>query len=494
MSDVFENAVPAKADSYSRLPPNSEEGEKGVLACILQAPEECMPDAVACLRASAFYDLKNRTLYEILVDMYTKGLHIDVITLTQYLKDRNALEAVGGIATIATLPDYSPSATGLTHYAKIVRDKFVLRRLIQTGTEIVSTAYSSPDTAVDATLDAIETKVLQIGSEMTVEADTGIREAVLEATNIIEQMASSRQTAMGIPTGFVDLDNMIGGLAPGDLIILAARPSIGKTSLAMNIVENVCVKKGSEGVPVGVFSLEMRKTQLILRTLGSMADVNVRKIGDGETVDWAKIGEASTVLSSAPLYIDDTGGLNVMQIRARARRMFQRHGIKLLVIDYLSLIATDRHVRQNRSEVVGMISNSMKQLAKDLSIPVIVLAQLNRELEKDKNRRPRLSDLRESGTIEADADLCLMLYNAGENEKDSDLLTVGCYIAKHRNGPTGEVQLMFDKTRTRYYSKAPVGAEDVPVQEPRQQTQQQPDRRRIDIEDGDDEERQCALD
>lgn len=491
MSDVFENAVPAKADSFSRLPPHSPEAELGVLACIMQAPQECMPDAAAGLRPAAFYDLNHRTLYEIFVEMYTKGLHIDIITLQQFLKDRNILEQVGGVAFLNSLPDYAPSATSLSHYSKIVSDKFTLRRLIQTGHEMISVAFSNQDADVVQTLDRLETQMLKIGTEMTTEVDFSIRETVLEVTSELEQRASQRQVSNGIPTGFHDLDELIGGLVPADFIVLAARPSVGKTSLAMNIVESVCVDRG---IPTGVFSLEMTKKQLVTRMLGARADFNVKKVGSGEPIDWSKVGIAAPQLASAPICIDDTSGLSLMQIRARARRMYQQHGIKLLMVDYISLIAADKRHGEKRSEVVAQISHGLKQLAKELNIPVIVLCQLNRELEKDKNRKPRLSDLKESGGIEEDADVVFMLYNAGEDDVNKDLMTVGCIIAKQRNGPIGEVMLNFDRTRTRYYSKAPVGAEDVPVQEPRQKTQQQPDRRRIDIEDGDDEERQCALD
>lgn len=458
---------PARID---RLPPHSLEAEQGVLGCILQAPNESLGECIQFFRGTAehFYDLRHRTIYEALVTMYDTKTVIDLITLQQRLKDANQLEGVGGLIYLSELMDAVPSPLNLIYYQKILHEKHVLRRMIGTCTEVVNEAYEH-EGEVDKLLDQVESQILRISQERTQGGSKTIKELVNDAINTIEDYHQRDGGLTGIGTGFQDLDKMTSGMHGGEMIVIAARPSMGKTSLAMNIAEHICVE---EKVPVGVFSLEMSAESLILRMICSRARVNLRDIRDGflSERDFARLTNAAGNLSNAPLFIDDTPGLSVLQLRAKARRMVQQFNIKFFVVDYLQLLHSTAARAENRQQEIADISSNVKSLAKELDVPVIILSQLNRELERDKNRKPRLSDLRESGSIEQDADLVALLYkpSAGDDEEDeavrdaSDAHPVNLLIAKQRNGPTGDVHLTFLKGYTRFESMARVSAEDVP--------------------------------
>jgi replicative DNA helicase len=413
------------------------------------------------------YDLRHRHLYEVLAEMYDHKEAIDLLTVQQRLKDRNQLEAVGGLAYLSSLPDAVPSAANLSYYTDIVREKHLLRRMIQTCTGVVGRVYDH-EGEVDALLDEVERDVLRI-SEDRVEANTRtIKDLVKHAITTIEEFHQRQGMLTGISTGFPDLDKMTSGFHGGEMIVIAARPSMGKTSLAMNIAEHVAA---DERLPVGVFSLEMTAESLVLRMLCSRSRVNLRSIRDGFLAerDFPKLTGSAGKLAGAPLFIDDAPALSILQLRAKARRMAQQYGVKLFVIDYLQLLHSTSRRAENRQQEIADISNGIKALAKELSVPVIVLSQLNRELEKDKSRKPRLSDLRESGAIEQDADLVALLYkpSGGDDEDGSslelDAVPVNLLIAKQRNGPTGDVALTFLKAYTRFESAAKVSAEDVPI-------------------------------
>src|SRR6185503_7193549 len=372
---------------------------------------------------------------ELLVEMYDHREAIDLLTLQQRLKDRNQLEAVGGLAYLSGLPDAVPSAANLSYYADIVREKHLLRRMIQTCTEVVGQVYEY-EGEVDALLDEVERDVLRISEERVEEQTTTIKELVKNAISTIEHFHQRQGMLTGLATGFPDLDKMTSGLHGGEMIVIAARPSMGKTSLAMNIAEHVALE---ERLPVGVFSLEMTAESLVLRMLCSRSRVNLRNIRDGFLAerDFPKLTGSAGKLAGAPLFIDDTAGMSILQLRAKARRMTQQHGIKLFVIDYLQLLHSTSRRAENRQQEIADISNGIKALAKELKVPVIVLSQLNRELEKDKNRKPRMSDLRESGSIEQDADLVGMLYRPiKEDDEDGaqeqDAVPVNLLIAKQR--------------------------------------------------------------
>jgi replicative DNA helicase len=453
-----------------RLPPHSVEAEQGVLGCVLLSPKEGMGVCIESFKqgSEAFYDLRHQCIFELLCEMYDGKEAIDLITLQQRLRDKGQLESVGGLGYLASLADAVPSAANLEYYIDIVREKSLLRKMIQTCTGVVGRVYEY-EGEVDALLDEVERDVLRISEERIEASSRTIKELVHKAINTIEEYHQRQGLLTGIGTGFADLDKMTSGLHGGEMIVIAARPSMGKTSLAMNIVEHVTIE---QRLPVGVFSLEMTAESLVLRMLCSRSRVNLRDIREGFLAerDFPKLTGAAGKLASAPLHIDDTSGLSILQLRAKGRRMAQQHGIKLFVIDYLQLLNSTSRRAENRQQEIADISNGIKALAKELNVPVIVLSQLNRELEKDKSRKPRLSDLRESGAIEQDADLVALLYKPNSNEEEDgggqeqDAMPVNLFIAKQRNGPTGDVPLTFLKGYTRFESAAKVSAEDIPTE------------------------------
>jgi len=460
-------ADPARVD---RLPPHSIEAEQGVLGCILLSPNDNLGSCIEKFkgRPDAFYDLRHQHLYELLVEMYDGREAIDLITLPQRLKDRNQLEAIGGMPYLLSLPEAVPSAANLEYYIEIVREKFLLRRLIQTCTAVVGRVYEY-EGEVEMLLDEVERDVLRVNEERAETKNQSIKDLVHKAINTIEDFHQRQGVLTGIATGFGDLDKLTSGLHGGEMVVVAARPSMGKTSLAMNIAEHVAI---DQGLPVGVFSLEMTAESLVLRMLCSRARVNLRDIREGFLADrdFPKLTAAAGKLAKAPLFIDDSPGLSILDLRARARRWVQQHGLRLFVIDYLQLLHSTSRRAENRQQEIADISNGIKALAKELEVPVIVLSQLNREVEKEKNRKPRLSDLRESGAIEQDADLVALLYkpSAGEDDEgaareESDAVAVNLLVAKQRNGPTGEVSLTFLKGYTRFESAAKVSSDDGPM-------------------------------
>jgi len=455
------------ARSVDRLPPHSPEAEQGVLGCIFLSPNDCMGDCITKLKGGAdvFYDLRHQTIFNTLAEMFDQREAIDVITVQQRLKDRQLLEQIGGLAYLTTLPDLVPSAANLAYYLDIVQEKFLLRKMIKVCSDVVGRVYDY-EGDVDALMDEVERDVLRISESRVQSQTTAIKDLVKKAINTIEDYHQRQGTLTGLGTGFRDLDKMTTGLHAGEMIVIAARPSVGKTSLAMNIAEHVAL---DQRLPVGVFSLEMTAESLVLRMMCSRSRVNLRNVREGFLAerDFPKLTSTAGELAKAPLFIDDSSGLSILQMRAKARRMHQQHGIKLFVVDYLQLLHSSSRRAENRQQEFADISNGIKALAKELSVPIIVLSQLNREVEKEKGRTPRLSDLRESGSIEQDADLVGLLYrpSKGESEEDdgtpSDSISVNLLIAKQRNGPAGEdVLLTFFKTFTRFESASRV-AEDV---------------------------------
>jgi replicative DNA helicase len=463
--------APGGATTIDRLPPHSPEAEQGVLGCVLLSPNECMGECIEKLKddgQQVFYDLRHQTIYETLATMYDAREAIDVITLQQRLKDKGLLDQIGGIAYLSQLQDSVPSAANLSYYLEIVQEKFLLRRMIATCTEVVGRVYDY-EGDVETLLDEVEKEILRINESRAQSSTATVKELVGKAILTVENYFGRQGTLNGLGTGFPDLDRMTDGLHGQEMIVIAARPSMGKTSLAMNIVEHVVLE---QNLPAGVFSLEMSAESLVLRMLCSIARVNLRSIREGfmSEADFPKLTSAAGRLAKAKLLIDDTAGLSILDLRARARRMHQQHGVKLFVIDYLQLLhSTSRRSQDNRQQEIADISSGIKALAKELKVPVLVLSQLNRELEKDKSRKPRLSDLRESGAIEQDADVVGLLYkpSAGDDEdgmqtEEADGLPVNLLIAKQRNGPTGDINLTFLKSYTRFESAAKVSDEDVP--------------------------------
>lgn len=457
-----------KQPGCDRLPPHSPEAEQGVIGCVLLSPKEAIPLCLEIFRsAEVFYDLRHKTLWDEIIPMYDSSESIDIITLQQRLKDRQLLDQIGGIPYLNKLQDAVPSAANVTYYADIVQEKYILRKLMYVCSDVVGKVFEHTG-EVQVLLDEAERDVLSIGQDNQSHKAETTKTMVQKAINTIEKICLRQGTISGLGTGFPDLDRMTDGLHGGEMIVIAARPSMGKTSLAMNIAENVVGAK----VPVGVFSLEMSSDQLMVRTLCSSARVNLRQLKEGflAEADLPKLTSAAGRMSDSPLHIDDTSGLSIMQLRARARRMHQQYGIKLFIIDYLQLLhSTSVKAQENRQHEIAEISGGIKALAKELDVPIIVLAQLNREIEKEKNsRKPKLSDLRESGAIEQDADIVGLLYKPSateaETEDQSEVLAVNLLIAKQRNGPTGDVCLTFLKGFTRFESAAKVRDEDIPLE------------------------------
>ena len=461
----------AGSTKVDRLPPHSPEAEQGVLGCVLLSPNDCMGLCIEKLKAGGevFYDLRHQTIFTMLAEMYDKREAIDIITLQQQLKNKQLLEEIGGIAYLATLPDAVPSAANLSYYLDIVQEKFLLRKMIQTCTDVVGRVYDF-EGEVDALMDEVERDILRISESRVQSQITTIKDLVKKAINTIEDFHQRQGALTGVGTGFADLDKMTTGLHGGEMVVIAARPSVGKTSLAMNIAEHVSIE---QRLPVGVFSLEMTAESLVLRMLCSRSRVNLRNVREGFLAerDFPKLTGAAGKLANAPLFIDDSSALSILQLRAKARRMHLQHGVKLFVVDYLQLIHSTARRAENRQQEIADISSGIKSLAKELNVPVIVLSQLNREIEREKGRPPRLSDLRESGAIEQDADVVGLLYKPKSGSEDDEsggpvmeeeAVPVNLLIAKQRNGPTGDVELTFLKPYTRFESKAKVSDEDVP--------------------------------
>jgi replicative DNA helicase len=457
--------------TLDRLPPHALDMEQGVLGCQLLSPNECVGEVIEKLKGTGVevhYDLRHQTVQTELFEMYDSRIPIDVITLQQRLKDKGLLDQIGGIAYLSQLQDSVPSAANLSYYLEIVQEKFLLRRMIATCTDVVGRVYDY-EGDVEMLLDEVEKEILRINESRAQSTTSSVKELVGKAILTVENYFGRQGTLNGLGTGFPDLDRMTDGLHGSEMIVIAARPSMGKTSLAMNIVEHVVLE---QNLPAGVFSLEMSAESLVLRMLCSIARVNLRSIREGfmSEADFPKLTSAAGRLAKAKLLIDDSAGLSILDLRARARRMHQQHGVKLFVIDYLQLLhSTSRRSQDNRQQEIADISSGIKALAKELKVPVLVLSQLNRELEKDKSRKPRLSDLRESGAIEQDADVVGLLYkpSAGDDEdgaqsEEADGLPVNLLIAKQRNGPTGDINLTFLKSYTRFESAAKVSDDDIP--------------------------------
>lgn len=467
MSDIDlkrQRRKPAENGSVDRLPPHSMEAEQSVLGCMLQDARQVVPLCVEKFKSEeVFYDLRHQTIYKTIVELWDENEPIDTVTLYERLKCWGLAEQVGGIAFISALPDATPSAANAPNYIDILCEKFRLRQMIRICVDSVQRMYAA-EGYVDELLESVEGEILRVAEGRIDTSTPDVRTLVHEAIHEIEQLQTRQGMISGVSTGFQDIDKMIDGMHGGDMIVIAARPSIGKTSLLLNIADHVCV---DHRLPVGICSMEMTGRQLIMRMLCSRSRVNSRNIREGFLAerDCPKLTGAAGKIAGAGLYIDDTAGLSILQIRARARRWVQQHEIKLLGVDYLQLANAGMRC-DSRQDEVRIISVGIKNLAKELNIPVVVLCQLNRDIEKEKNRTPRLSDLRESGSIEQDADVVIMLHRLkrGEEEDDyaAECIPVGALIAKNRNGPSGEVALTFLKAYTRFEPAAKVSDEDVP--------------------------------
>ncbi len=440
--------------------PYSEDAEKGVLCSLVLSPREVGDLCILRLHPEAFYSPAHKIIYELVIEFSDKSKPIDFISLKQTLKDRGFLEEVGGPEFLNELYTFVPTAANAAYYVDIVREKYLLRRLILACDSLSRRCYDDQEN-VEPLLDDAERQIFEITGDHVKVDVVPTKELAMEAIEHIEKIYENRGSVTGLPTGFAELDQMTSGLHPAEMIVIAARPSMGKTALAMNIAEHVAIKVGK---PVGVFSLEMSSQQLVLRLLCSLARVKLQSVRNGflSERDFPNLTMAASRLAAAKLFIDDTPGLAIAELRAKARRLAASYQIELLVIDYLQLLrSTSRRAQDNRQIEISEISAGIKSLAKELKIPIIVVAQLNRQPDtraKDGGR-PRLSDLRESGSIEQDADVVGLLvrseyYETDDEAKQEKAGEADLIIAKQRNGPTGDVGLTFLKEFTRFENRA----------------------------------------
>ena len=442
-------------------PPHSEEAEQGVLGSMFISPRDAIAECVEKINEEYFYVPAHRTIYSALVDLWNVGQAIDLITFTQVLRDRNLLEAVGGASFVTSLYTFVPTAANVGYYLEIVRDKYILRQIIAAATESVRRAYEEQD-EVDNLLDEVEQKIFAVGEDRFKGQTLSMKDQVMEAIETIEKLYERKGGITGISTGFIEFDRMTSGLHPAEMIVIAARPSMGKTAFAMNIAEHVAIQ---EKLAVAVFSLEMSSQQLVQRLLCSRARVNLKRVRDGflGERDFSSLTSSASKLAEAKMFIDDSAGLTILELRAKARRLKAQHDIRLIVVDYLQLLrSTSRRGQENRQIEISEISAGIKGLAKELNIPIIVVAQLNRNPENrtgDSKGRPRLSDLRESGSIEQDADLVGLLvreayYADTDEEKEEAAGNADLIISKQRNGPIGDIPLTFLSEFTRFEDRA----------------------------------------
>ncbi|OIP50039.1 MAG: replicative DNA helicase [Deltaproteobacteria bacterium CG23_combo_of_CG06-09_8_20_14_all_60_8] len=425
-----------------RVPPQNLEAEQCVLGSIL-LQQGILVRAVEFLTPDDFYRDAHKAIYAAMLGLFDKGEPQDIITVTNHLKDSGHLEGAGGPAYLATLTNIVPVASNIAFYAKIVRAKSILRRLISTTTEIAGRCYEEQDD-IDGLLDETEQTIFEISRAKSDQAFLPMSTIINDTFKMVEKLFERKELITGVSTGYPEFDRKTAGLQPSDLIIIAGRPSMGKTALAMNIAQNAAIERK---VPVGVFSLEMSCEQLGMRMLCSVSRVDAQRLRTGslQEHDWPKLTRAAGILHEAPLFIDDTPALSVLEMRAKARRLKTEHNIGLIVVDYLQLMR-GRSSSERREQEISEISRSLKAMAKELHIPVIALSQLNRSLESRTDKRPQLSDLRESGAIEQDADLICFIYRDEVYNKSEDNPrrgTAEVIIGKQRNGPTGTIELTF---------------------------------------------------
>ena len=441
--------------SLDRLPPQSIEAEQSVLGALL-IDKDAVIEVAEFLRADDFYRGHHGTIYAAILDLYERREPVDLVTVSEVLERNGHLDAVGGSAYLTSLINLTPTAVNAVHYGRIVERKAVLRNLIAAAGRIAGIGYE--ETAdVSAAVDRAEQELFAV-SQKRIEAGFSPLKALLHsAYDRLDYLHQHKGEISGVKTGFKDLDTLTTGLQRSDLIVLAARPSIGKTSLALNIAEHAAVR---EGKTVGIFSLEMSKEQLVLRLLSSVANIDSQRLRTGflEEMDFTRLAPAMNNLAEAPIYIDDTPNISTMELRTKARRLQAEAGLDMLVVDYLQLMQSTIQSRDaNRVQEVSEITRGLKSLARELQVPVVALSQLSRQAEMRESKEPRLSDLRESGSIEQDADLVIFLWrekDRGTEEADADGEVVKLRLAKHRNGPTGELALWFKKRQTRFISYA----------------------------------------
>ncbi|GAA4724311.1 replicative DNA helicase [Brevibacillus fulvus] len=439
MSDLF----------LDRVPPQNNEAEQSVLGAVFLS-KEALITAIEILRPEDFYKTAHQRIFKTMQDLYEKGEPVDLVTVTAELQDHKLLDEVGGVTYLTEIASSVPTAANVEYYARIVEEKALLRRLILTATKIANDGYSREDDVGQIIADA-EKYILEISQNRNSGGFVPIRDVLLETYERIELLSQRRGDVTGIPSGYPDLDKMTSGFQRSDLIILAARPSVGKTAFALNVAQNVAARAGET---VAIFSLEMAASQLVQRMICAEGNLDAQKMRTGrlEEDDWQKLTMAIGTLAKAPIYIDDSPGVTVQDIRAKCRRLQTERGLGMILIDYLQLIH-GRGKGDNRQQEVSEISRTLKGIARELNVPIIALSQLSRSVEQRQDKRPMMSDIRESGSIEQDADIVAFLYRDDYYDKETENKNViEIIIAKQRNGPTGTVELAFLKEYNKFVS------------------------------------------
>jgi len=439
-------------DATYKVPPQNIEAEQSVLGAIL-IENTALYKAIEIIGIDDFYKEAHKKIFLSMIELNEKNEAIDLVTLTEYLRKKNELDSVGGATYLSLLANTVPTAANIKYHSKIIYEKALLRNLINTATEIVSYGYEN-SRDIEELLDYAENAIFRISERKIKPSFSAIKDIIKDSFETIERLSEKKERVTGIPTGFYDLDMLTSGFQPSDLIIVAGRPSMGKTALCLCIAQHAGIEKGQ---PVAIFSLEMAKEQLVIRMLCAEARVDSHKLRSGFLAksDWPRLTTAAGRLSEAPIFIDDSPGTSVLEMKAKARRLKAEHGLSLIVVDYLQLMSGRGERRRGgpdtREQEISEISRSLKALAKELSVPVIALSQLNRAVESRQDKRPLLSDLRESGAIEQDADVILFIYReevykqTEENKGVAEII-----IGKQRNGPVGIVKMAFIDKYTRF--------------------------------------------
>ncbi|MDR1192570.1 MAG: replicative DNA helicase [Peptococcaceae bacterium] len=438
------------APEIDKLPPYSQEAEQAVLGAML-LDKDAIIIGGELLREDDFYRDAHRLIFQAVKGLEQEGQTVDMVTVTEALRQKDALDKCGGMSFLASLANMVPTAAGIRHYAKIVRDKALLRRLIRVTGEFQLRGYEEPED-VYGLIGQAEQAIFEISQGQASQGLLLIRDMLPAMVTQIEALSKRPEGITGIPSYFTALDRFTSGWQPSDLVILAARPSMGKTAFALNLAENAAVRYKA---PVALFSLEMSREQLLIRLISSRADIEQTVLRNGRLKgdEWEKLVEAAAVLSQAPIYIDDTPGITVAELRSRARRLKAERELSLILVDYLQLMQGDRRSGENRQQEISEISRSLKALARELKVPVIALSQLSREVEKTGDKRPGLSHLRESGALEQDADLVMFIFREEYYDKNTENPGIAeIIVAKHRNGPVGTVELGFEDRVTRFYN------------------------------------------
>ncbi len=458
----------SEVKKHVRIPPHDLDAEQATLGSIMLNPQ-ALNEIIDIVQAETFYSEKHRIIFKAMIDLFSKNEPIDLLSLSTSLKNRGQLEQIGGRTYLTDLTNSVPASTNVKHYARIVYKKNLMRRLIEAGEHLANVGFSESDSPVEDLMDEAEKKVFAITGDPKGQNFVSLKQSLHETWENLEKLHDAKGGLGGVTTGFASLDNLLGGLHKSDLIILAARPSVGKTTLALDIARNAAVKTN---VPVGIFSLEMSAQQLTQRMLSAQAHVDAWKLRTGKLTaetDFSKIRDALNELSKAPIYIDDQAGNSIIKMKSVARRWKTEFGLGLIVVDYLQLMNTSKNYDSMVNQVTE-ISRSLKSLARELNVPVLALSQLSRAVES-RGGKPRLSDLRDSGSIEQDADVVMFIHREDRSGTRTETESTGIaeiLVEKHRNGPVGKVDLYFDEKNSTFlpieknagYAGGDIGADE----------------------------------